>query len=256
MRVFSIKRFFLFLEMAIIFSLLLFSPLSSTKGLSLVQEAEKPVKSQDESKCTSEEQKVELLFDIIRSRRTVREFKDTPIPEDHILKILDMARYAPTAGNQQTWKFVVVRQPENLKALKQNLKEWWKEMVESRGFKENEKQNYIKGGHAQVDRIMTAPVYIFVFAETTVHGHYALHDGCLAVENLMLSARAMGYGTGFFTTLFPPEKVKEFLKAPEPEKLQFICATPLGVPKQWPKMPPKKELKEFIVYEKFEKKTN
>ena len=256
MRVFGIKRFFLFLEVAIIFSFLLFSPLCSAEGLSLVQEAKKQEKSQDESKCTAEEHKVEVLFDIIRSRRTVREFKDTPVPEEHILKILDMARYAPTAGNQQTWKFVVVRQPENLKALKKSLKEWWKEMVDKSKFNQTEKRNRLKMGYAQIDRIMTAPVYIFIFAGTTVYGHYALHDGCLAAGNLMLAARAMGYGTGFFTTFFPPEKVKEFLNVAEPENLQFICAIPLGVPKQWPKMPPKKELKEFIVYEKFEKKTN
>lgn len=242
MRVFYLRLFLLFLIGAIIFTFFLLSPLCSAIGFAAAQEAEKSEQQQ---------QKAEILFDIIKNRRTVREFKNTPVPEEDILKILDMARYAPTAGNQQTWKFVVMRDPENLKALKKNLKEWAREALLKANIPDNERPQYTKQVLNIIDTVMTAPVYIFIFADTNVYGHYALHDGCLAAENLFLAARALGYGTGFFTTYFPGNKIKKFLNAPE--SWQYICSTPLGVPKEWPKMPPKKELKEFIVWEKFEK---
>jgi nitroreductase len=96
---------------------------------------------------------------------------------------------------------------------------------------------------------MAATVYIMVFVDTTAYPKYAIWDGCLALENLMLAARSLGYGTGFFTTYFPEEVVKPFLKAPD--NLQFICATPVGIPEEWPEMPEKKSLDEMVFYDTF-----
>ena len=238
-----ICRMLLVIVSILIFSQVITKPLFSAEVPFTFQEAE-------DSQFKDESTKADLIFDIIKNRRTIRAFKDTPIPEEDILKILDMARYAPTAGNQQTWKFVVMRDAENLKELKKNLKKWAKEALLKANIPDNEKPQYTKQVHNVIDMVMTAPVYIFVFADTTKYGNYALHDGCLAAENLFLAARALGYGTGFFTTYFPGDKIKNFLNAPD--SLQYICSTPLGVPKEWPKMPQKKELKEFIVWEKFE----
>jgi nitroreductase len=239
----------------LIFSLFICNPLSSSNGKIAIHEAGKEAKKiaekcQDKSNYIADEHQAEILFDIIKHRRTVRAFKDTPVPEQDILKILDMARYAPTAGNQQTWKFVVMRDKQNLKELKKNLKKWTKEALLKANIPDDERQQYIKQVHDVIDRIMTAPVYIFILADTTKYGNYALYDGCLAAENLFLAARALGYGTGFFTTYFPGDKIKQFINAPE--SMQYICSTPLGVPEEWPKMPQKKGLKEFIVWEKFE----
>jgi hypothetical protein len=50
----------------------------------------------------------EFLFNIIKTRRTVRKYKPTAVPKEHILKILDAARMAATASNQQPWKFLVI----------------------------------------------------------------------------------------------------------------------------------------------------
>ena len=49
------------------------------------------------------------IWDVFKSRRSVRAFKSDSIPEVDILKILDAARLAPTSGNQQPWKFLVIR---------------------------------------------------------------------------------------------------------------------------------------------------
>jgi nitroreductase len=193
--------------------------------------------------------RIEAVFETIKTRRTVREFDGSPVPEEHINKILDMARYAPTSGNVQPWKFVVIQTPENLVALKDSLKNWWTAKVTARQFEPEKEKEYTEGGKEQIDNIMTAPVYVLVFVDTSVYPEYALYDGCLAVENLMLAARVLGYGTGFFTTFFPEENVCAFVNAPKNYK--FICATPIGRPSKWPTMPEKKPLEEFTVWERF-----
>jgi nitroreductase len=209
---------------------------------------------QTKLKPSSEEMKmdslrIEAVFETIKTRRTVREFDSSPVPEEHITKILDMARYAPTAGNVQPWKFVVIQNPKSLAALKDSLKNWWTVNVVARQLGKDKEKSYIEGGKEQIDKIMTAPVYVLVFVDTSVYPEYALYDGCLAVENLMLAARALGYGTGFFTTFFPEDKVCAFVGASENYK--FICATPIGRPSKWPPMPEKKSLEELIVQEHF-----
>jgi nitroreductase len=193
--------------------------------------------------------KIEAVFETIRTRRTVREFDGSPVPEEHITKILDMARYAPTAGNVQPWKFVVMQNPKSLATLSDSLKGWWIAKVKTRQFEEEKEKEYIEGGKEQIDKIMTAPIYVLVFVDTTVYPEYALYDGCLAVENLMIAARALGYGTGFFTTFFPEKNVCALVKAPQ--NYRFICATPIGRPSKWPSMPEKKPLEEFILQERF-----
>jgi nitroreductase len=197
--------------------------------------------------------KIEAVFETIRNRRTVREFNASPVPQEHIIKILDAARYAPTAGNVQPWKFVVIQNRERLDSLCQILQVSWKKKLESMtGLNPEQRDFYTDGGQEAIRNVMTAPVYIIVFVDTTVYPKYALYDGCLAVENLMIAARALGYGTGFFTTYFPENVIKDYVNAPA--NLLFVCATPVGVPKAWPETPPKKELHEFIVNECFEKK--
>ena len=195
--------------------------------------------------------KFNAVFETIRNRRTVREFQTTPVPEEDIRKILDAARYAPTAGNVQPWKFVVIKDRARLDSLRIILQANWEQRINSAPeLDEEKKRSYIEGGKNAIEGVMTAPVYIMVFVDTTIYPRYALYDGCLAVENLMLCARALGYGAGFFTTYFPEKLVKSFVNAPD--NLKFICATPLGIPREWPEMPPKKELDGFIIKESFE----
>jgi nitroreductase/ketosteroid isomerase-like protein len=195
----------------------------------------------------------EFLFRIMKERRTVRKFKPDRIPNEHIRKILDAARFAPTAGNIQPWKFLVIKDRARLDSLEQILKaSWEKRMAAEKHLDDKTRILNIKTGAEAIADIMTAPVYILVFVNPTVYPHYATWDGCLAAENLMLAARALGYGTGFFTSYFPEEMVKSFVKAPD--KLRFVCATPIGLPEEWPETPEKKSLDEIVVYESFESK--
>ena len=63
----------------------------------------------------------EFLFKTFKPRRSVRKFKSEHVPKEHILKILDMARTAPTSGNQQPWKFLVITEEKKIDELKSEL---------------------------------------------------------------------------------------------------------------------------------------
>jgi nicotinate-nucleotide--dimethylbenzimidazole phosphoribosyltransferase len=57
------------------------------------------------------------VFEAIMARRTIRKFKPEPVPEWKIEKILDAGRYAPSAENTQTWRYIIVKDPETKKLM-------------------------------------------------------------------------------------------------------------------------------------------
>ncbi|MFO7979586.1 MAG: nitroreductase family protein [Candidatus Aminicenantes bacterium] len=61
------------------------------------------------------------------NRRTVRKFKSTPVPQEHIMKILEAAHYAPNSGNQQPWKYLVIRDRAKLDLLSEKALLWYLE---------------------------------------------------------------------------------------------------------------------------------
>ncbi len=68
------------------------------------------------SKSAKADDGIDSFFDVVKNRRSIRQFKSTPVPEKDLMKILDAARMAPTAGNQQPWKFLIVRNPKKIQA--------------------------------------------------------------------------------------------------------------------------------------------
>jgi len=183
------------------------------------------------------------LFNTMKARRTVRKFKADPVPEEHVLKILDAARCAPTARNKQPWKFLVVQDREKLDMLKEEAIEWF---IETHG-KEKSGEELGKFREAVIqmaEGALSAPVYVAVLVP-----EYVIYDGVLAAGYLMIAAKALGYGTGFFTRLFPEEKMKEFFDIPN--EYNLICFTPIGIPDGERGEIPKKDLKDFVVFDSF-----
>jgi nitroreductase len=201
--------------------------------------------------ATSYTAEQEYLFDIIKNRRTVRDFKPTPVPKEHILKILDMARSAPTSGNQQPWKFLVVQDRAKLDRLKVEAAGWFLAEYEKRRKPAPEELEGVRARMAAtMGKVLSAPVYVAVLTDSkSDYPPDNRNDGPLAVALLMIAARSLGYGTGFYTTYFPEARMREFLGIPD--RFNLVCFTPIGVPVEWPPAPPKKPLEEFVVFEKF-----
>ena len=193
----------------------------------------------------------EYLFDMFEKRRSVRKFKSTPVPEEHIMKILDVARSAPTAGNQQPWKFLVIRDREKLDQLKEESVLATLEYMKKREDFDPAKLDETRGGISKMyEGYLSAPVYIAVLVDSnSKYPSCNIYDGSLAAGYLMIAARALGYGTVFITDTFPYETIKKVFDIPD--NYERICFTPVGVPEKWPESPEKKALQEFIVFERF-----
>lgn len=112
------------------------------------------------------------LIDVIYSRRSIRKYKDTPVPKEILETLLKAAMAAPTATNAQPWEFVVVTEPVTLAALR---------------------------GSTLFSRI-NAPALICVLGSERLQKNRAgqkfwVQDCSAATENILLAATALGLGT-------------------------------------------------------------
>lgn len=189
------------------------------------------------------------VVETILERRTVRRFTSTAVPDEHVRIVLEAARHAPTAGNQQPWKFLVVRDRDRLDTLKRRAEDAYMRRYREAGRPGNPAEVRRAVARA-LDGALSAPVYIAVLADREApYPEYVVQDATLAAGNLMNAARALGYGTGFFTTYFPDEVMRPLFDIPE--RYTVVCFTPLGVPEAWPDTPPKKPLEDLVVEERF-----
>lgn len=197
------------------------------------------------------EDKSPSILDAIMNRRSVRHYKPTPVPQQNIQLILEAASMAPTAGNQQPWKFIITQDQNTIMKLKnecisssidrfKNKKDVSKEQIEEKTLKTKE----------YYDKCFSAPVYITLLTDKeSKYPSYNHWDGPLAAANLMIAARAFGYGTVHYTDSVPSAITKQVLNIPD--RYERVCFTPIGIPVSWPDTPQKKKLESFIVKDSF-----
>lgn len=169
------------------------------------------------------------LLEVMKTRRSVRRYKPTPISDEVLQKILSAARLAPSANNAQPWKFIIVRDEDmKLKLIQAcNNKKWIAEapvVLVACGFPD-EADAYM-GGYMN-----SYPV-----------------DVAIALEHLVLSATNEGLGSCWIGR-FKEEKVKELLEIPP--DVRVVALLPLGYPNEEPEQSGKKNLSEIVCYNKF-----
>lgn len=194
----------------------------------------------------------EALVEVFAGRQTVRHYKSTPVPKQHILAILDAARRGPTCMNQQAYKFLVITKPETIAALKKRTLELADKRVASTSATADQLAEARKQSYSLVEGYFSAPVFVVVLVDTEAPcaGYAIRHDGPIAAGYLMAAARAFGYGTAYLTDGIPDDATREVLKIPQ--RYQRMCITPIGVPDGWPRKQEKRKLEENVVWETFE----
>lgn len=189
------------------------------------------------------------IWDVFQKRRSVRAFRSDSIPQEDIIKIINAARMAPTSGNQQPWKFLIIR---DKKVINQMMEACVNEAItrfDPSNTKETREQYTAKVRDRLAKGYFSAPVFIVILTDNfSTYPDYNHWDGPLAAGYLMLAARALGYGTVFITDAISEKVTTDVLRIPD--KYTRVCITPLGVPVEWPATPQKKDLKEFIVFDK------
>ncbi len=177
-------------------------------------------------------------FEAIYSRRSVRRYKDTPVSDDILNRVLEAARWAPSWANSQCTRYVIVKDPGTKARLAECLNK----------------------GNPSTEAIKQAPVVIVACAELGKSGYYKgvtvtdrgewfMFDVGIAMQNLVLAACAMGLGTVHVGFIPDSKKVDAILGLPE--GVVSVEMTPLGYPAGESKGPPRREMSELVFYEKY-----
>ncbi len=166
------------------------------------------------------------------TQRAIRKFKPDPITDEQLKLIMDAASKAPSGGNFQMARYLVIRDPARIRAFGELYREaWWAKRREGPGWTKIEdipKTEATFLAAAQLaDEMGQAPVVVLVFA--VVHGDLG-HSVLPAVQNLLLSARALGIGSTL-TTLHDDVMLRVTEMFSIPDSAQFYCCIPLGYPR-------------------------
>ncbi len=164
------------------------------------------------------------LVELLKKRRSVREFTDKPIPKEVLEKIVDAGRFAPTARNVQPWEFVAVTNKETLKKIA--------------GITEHGKF------------IVSAGACILVFSQDT---KYFLEDCSAATQNVMLAAEALGIASCWVAGDKKPYAGEFNLLLGVPADCKLVSIIALGYPltDKVFRIVEKRGLSEVLHWEKF-----
>lgn len=168
-------------------------------------------------------------LEAIFTRRSVRAFTADPVSDQDLQTIIQAAAAAPSAGNQQMWVFIAVRDPQRLAALR-----------------------------ALAPGIIGRPPAVVILCldqrrrTDKAEGKEAnmpYYDIGAALENLLLAAHEIGLG-GCAVGSFHTQGLAAFLGLPETIKPCLLVT--LGRPKTTPRAPRKRPLQEVFFQEKYE----
>ena len=169
-------------------------------------------------------------------------------------RLLEAASMAPSAGNSQPWRFIVVRDRVLLRQLAEVNTRFsrlaW-EAFDSRTARDIAS----RGGRCDKGYVAELPLVIVVCYQVGVKGvpdELMLASTWCAIENLLLAATTEGLGSCPYTLYKGEDKaVKELFEVPN--NCRVACVVHIGYISDMPKSPPRREAKEIIGYNKFPK---
>ena len=154
-----------------------------------------------------------------------------PIADTHLKILLDAASKAPSGGNTQPARFLVVRNKDRIREFGKLYHEaWWAKRRDEYGWtgKEDIPPGSVYEMPARLaDEIVDAPVIILALS---VGVQKFAHSVFPPVQNLLLAARALGIGT-VLTTLHPQVMERVYAMFGIPPEAEFHCCIPLGYPR-------------------------
>jgi nitroreductase len=186
------------------------------------------------------------LYELMRLRRSIRQYKQDPVPQALIERLLEAAMWAPSGKNIQNWRFFVLQGRFRDDYLKYSQKSWEsiRPVLEKRLkpslYQFTERFFYTLGG---------APVLIFAYnkPDPEENNQTSLGSVYMAVQNLLLAAQAEGLGTcAMGSPLEVRDEVDRFLGVAGTD-LQLVCGIALGYPDHAPPAAPRK-LEERITW--------
>jgi len=168
-----------------------------------------------------------MILEVIKKRQSVRSYQDKEIPEEILQQILEAGRLAPSACNNQPWKFIVVKD----KKLKEKLVTACKN------------QNFVGEASVVIVGCAINPSY------KMGNGEYSYTiDLAIALEHMGLQAADLGLGTCWIGAFYQ-DQVKDILEIPD--DVSVVALMPLGFPQALGTKTERKPLSEIICYDKY-----
>ena len=184
------------------------------------------------------------LLEGLSTTRSIRRFWPDPIPDDLLRTVLEAATWAPSGSNTQNWRLLVIRDPEQRRQIGEIYRKGFftfypRERLEAEA--DPSRQRIMTGAVYLADTLGTEPPVLVMFCQNSPRGE-SLNSPSgrnpwtrgssiyLAVQNLLLAARASGLG-GCLTTvhLFYEAEAKAVLGIPE--YVDTFALVPLGYPR-------------------------
>ncbi|MBY0553035.1 nitroreductase family protein [bacterium] len=175
------------------------------------------------------------FYNIIKSRKSIRQFKKQEVPQEVIERLLEAASHAPSGKNYQNWRFFVVQGEKRNEYLKYSQKSWL-------GIKDILQKKLKPSLYAFTERFFftmgDAPVIIFAYSwNSPEERHYtSIGSVYMAVQNINLACEVEGLGC---CTMGAPleiyKEVDRFLGADQLEEyrkgeMELLCAVAIGYP--------------------------
>ncbi|MCW2548243.1 MAG: nitroreductase [Mycobacterium sp.] len=180
------------------------------------------------------------VYEALYTTRAMRRVKTDPIPLDVQAKILDAAIRAPTGGNTQNWRFLLIDDPEKIGALTpiyqsciaQLWSNYYKDRIDAAAADPEAESSIadskmIRSAQHLADHFAEIPLLLFAFAQGDPSGS-SIYP---AVWSAQLAARAEGVGTSLTQAwAFAQAETLKVLGVPEGENWHMSCCVTFGYP--------------------------
>jgi nitroreductase len=177
------------------------------------------------------------LFEIIRTTRSMRRLKSDPVPDELIGKVLEAGLCAPSGGNMQRWRFLVIRDLQVKEAVGALYRRAWDETVAPRyrdgapppGTSRERFDRMLASAEHLAHHIHEAPVWIVPCLEGANPSRTAGSSIYPAIQNMLLAARALGLGATL-TTLYLNFEMEAEAAFGLPPDWHSYAILPIGYP--------------------------
>ncbi|MBN2187529.1 MAG: nitroreductase family protein [Dehalococcoidia bacterium] len=204
------------------------------------------------------------VSEAIRQRRSIRSFRDDPVPDVMVREILEAARLAPSASNRQPWRFIVVTDSrEKAKLCKICLDQAFIEQAPvvfvccadlkaySESSRKKRAQEFIDYGVTETlsgrfaDPAYRASLLAEPESDLGTFLTAAVANTYIAIEHMVLTATALGLGTCWVGALGNPGEIKALFDLPEATVV--VAVLPVGYPAAVPPPRPRISLSEILL---------
>jgi nitroreductase len=182
------------------------------------------------------------LIDAIRERRSVRKYREEPVPREVLEQVLEAACWAPSADNRQPWYFVALTKPEDIALLRETAEKVAEEIRPHLEEMFPRHPRVVNETTAFLRRLGGAPVYVLVFLQEDygLVRDSMLESAAAAIQNLLLAAHEKGLGTCWVNAVTGLGYGPALQQAFAPDQGEFVSLVTLGYADHTPRAPGRK----------------